>query len=390
MIDHPTHRAGLPPRFPADSALERSVGGAIGRELERLNATVGYCSAACGSDILFAEQMLARGAELHVVLPFDNTDFFETSVDYGLDTMRGWRRRCEEVLIKAKQIHYATTEFYLGDDSLFEYGNAIIQGLAIIRAEERGVDPYALVVRDAGSPGRAGGTSFFVQEWPGWCHPPLFINLDSLRTSRGPTPPRSGGDARRPRTAVAMASSDLPRRRVKAMLFADVKGFSKFPDHKMPGFFYTFLHEVKRTIAGSSPGPVFQNTWGDGLYLVFNRVTEAAVFALQLLERVKQVDWEALGLPRNTTVRIGKVNRAARIEPVTTPGCAFVSEHFAAMLAVESNGEFVCEYIGIEDLAKGYDRCAIYQLSRAYTPEARTGGTARPAGSPKARRKARR
>ena len=58
------------------------------------------------------------------------------------------------------------------------------------------------------------------------------------------------------------------------------------------------------------------------------------------------------------------VSRAARIEPVTAPGCAFVSEQFAALLAVEPGHEFVCEYIGIEDLAKHYDRCPLYRLAR--------------------------
>ena len=41
------------------------------------------------------------------------------------------------------------------------------------------------------------------------------------------------------------------------------------------------------------------------------------------------------------------VNRAARIEPVTVAGCAFTSEQFAAVLAVEPHHEFVCEYVGI-------------------------------------------
>lgn len=393
MIDHPTQWAGRDQRFPADPTLERMVGEAIGREIERLNATIGYCSAACGSDILFAEQMLARGAELHVVIPFDNTDFYRTSVDYGLDSMRDWRRRCEAVLVKAKQVHYATTEFYLDDDALFEFVTVITQGLAIIRADERGVDAYALLVRDNDSPWRRGGTSSFAEKWPKWCHAPVSIDLAALRTDAGILPVGTpDGDSRPTRADGLSKPGGRPERQVKAMLFADVKGFSRLPDHKIPDFFFTFLNEVKRALADSRPGPVCKNTWGDGLYLVFDRVTDAAGFALQLLDRVKQVDWGALGLPRSTTVRIGmhagpvfqrldpilgkknvfgsQVNRAARIEPVTTPGCVFVSEHFAAMLAVEAeqttepDRQFVCEYVGIEDLAKGYDRCALYRLTR--------------------------
>lgn len=59
-----------------------------------------------------------------------------------------------------------------------------------------------------------------------------------------------------------------------------------------------------------------------------------------------------------------QVNRAARIGPVTTPGCVFASEQFAAALAVEAGHPFACEHVGIEELAKGYDRCPLYLLSR--------------------------
>jgi class 3 adenylate cyclase len=59
-----------------------------------------------------------------------------------------------------------------------------------------------------------------------------------------------------------------------------------------------------------------------------------------------------------------QVNRAARIEPVTTPGCAFASEQFSAMLAAEDGHIFTTEYVGIEELAKGYDRCPLYLLGR--------------------------
>jgi class 3 adenylate cyclase len=58
------------------------------------------------------------------------------------------------------------------------------------------------------------------------------------------------------------------------------------------------------------------------------------------------------------------VNRAARIEPVTTPGCAYASEQFAALVAVECGDNFVCDYVGVEDLAKDYDRCPLYRLRR--------------------------
>ena len=56
------------------------------------------------------------------------------------------------------------------------------------------------------------------------------------------------------------------------------------------------------------------------------------------------------------------VSRAARIEPVTAPGCAFVGA-FAADLAMTPGHEFMCEYLGMQPLAKDYDVCPLYRLT---------------------------
>ena len=175
-------------------------------------------------------------------------------------------------------------------------------------------------------------------------------------------------------------------RQLKCMLFADVKDFSKIREEHSPRFFLRFLHEVDGALRSLKAAPTFSNTWGDGLYLVFDRVADGAQAALRLLERAQQLNWKDLGLAETTPVRIGihagpvfsdmdpiirrrnyfgsHVNRAARIEPVTMPGCAFTSEQFAALLAMEPGHEFVCEYVGVEPLAKEYDRCPLYRLTR--------------------------
>lgn len=56
------------PRFPKEK--EEAAARAVREALRRLNARVGYCSAACGGDIIFIEEMLKRGGEVHVVLPY--------------------------------------------------------------------------------------------------------------------------------------------------------------------------------------------------------------------------------------------------------------------------------------------------------------------------------
>jgi tetratricopeptide (TPR) repeat protein len=155
MIDHP-HRGtcdGRPPRFPADPQLIRAVSAAIQAELDKLDVTSGVCSVACGSDILFAEHVLARSAELHVLLPYERNDFYATSIDFGLSgkEWKQWRSRCDAVLERATEVHYATPERYLGDEILLEFNSEFTQGLAILRAGQRGVIPHALVVLDRAS-----------------------------------------------------------------------------------------------------------------------------------------------------------------------------------------------------------------------------------------------
>jgi class 3 adenylate cyclase len=176
-------------------------------------------------------------------------------------------------------------------------------------------------------------------------------------------------------------------RQVMAMLFADVKDFSKLREENSPRFFLRFLHQVDDVLRSLAQPPTFSNTWGDGLYMVFHQAADCAEAALSLLERAAQMDCRDLGLGETTPVRIGvhagpvfggvdpiigkksylgsHVTRAARIEPVTIPGCAYASEQFAALLAVQPRQDFVCEYIGIEPLAKQYDRCPLYRLARS-------------------------
>ncbi len=387
MIDRPERvtRDRLPPRFPSDPQLIREVEEEIKIYLGRLNATIGFCSAACGSDLLFAEQMIARRAELHIVLPFARADFCSTSVTFGLPGMSHWQSRFDAVLARVppENLHFATTEPYLGAEILFDFVNRFTQGLAVTRAAQRGVPPQALVVLESGTMAGPGGTGYFLETWRRAERQSLVIDLRELRqrvlgedVHPTPTPPASG----------TPEPPSTTGRQIKAMLFADVKDFSKLQEEDSPRFFQRFLAEVHGVLNGLPNPATFGNTWGDGLYLVFDEPTHCAEAALRLLERAEQVDWKAVGLGETSPIRIGlhagpvysghdpiigrtnyygsHVTRAARIEPVTIPGCAFVSEQFAALLAIDPARDYVCEYIGVEPLAKEYDRCPLYRLAR--------------------------
>ena len=136
LIDHPDRLSNrrLKVRFPPDPDLEEAVRQVIRQKLIKMNARIGYCSVACGADILFAEELLKlKRTTLHVVLPFALKDFYKTSVDFGLEDneyLQKWRERCDKVIRAASEVHYATNDLFLGDEVLFDYGNSFSQARA--------------------------------------------------------------------------------------------------------------------------------------------------------------------------------------------------------------------------------------------------------------------
>jgi len=129
-----------------------------------------------------------------------------------------------------------------------------------------------------------------------------------------------------------------------------------------------------------------RNSWGDALYAVATSAPEAAGIALELQDALAAFDYATLGLDGGGGMRIGvhygpayrtidhitgrttfygtEVSKAARIEPVTPPGAVFVTEPFAAILALEARGRFRCRYVGRIALAKKYGDYPMYRLTR--------------------------
>ena len=175
-------------------------------------------------------------------------------------------------------------------------------------------------------------------------------------------------------------------RRLCTMIFVDVVGYSKLKEEHAPSFFVSFLGTVARLLEAQRDQPLIANTWGDGLFVAYADIVQAAGFASSLLLAVETTDWKAFGLPRELSVRVGlhagpvytaldpvigktnvfgsHVTRAARIEPITPPGCAYASEQFAAALAAVTGNEFACDYVGRQTLAKNADNCILYRLRR--------------------------
>lgn len=182
------------------------------------------------------------------------------------------------------------------------------------------------------------------------------------------------------------------------MLFADIVGYSKLPEERLPAFVSEFMGLVSRLVAESDYPPVSVNTWGDAIYFVFDTPRFAGQFALDLVDKIASTAWEQLGVFWEESVggtlvrhplsirtglhtgpvfvhfdpivrRLGftgaHVSRAARIEPVTEPGKIFASEAFAAYAAVDKVDEFVCDFVGTLALAKKYPgEFRLYRIRR--------------------------
>ncbi len=359
------------PRFP--EAREEEVRRKIRERLDTLDAGFGIASGACGGDILFAEEMLARGGEMTVVLPWRKEDFIETSVRLPGVNPR-WVVRFEEILQNAAQVVQLSHQSRppgagAGHHCAYEYSNDCISGLALLRGRMLGVQPVPLAVWDGGA-GAPGGTGSFVQIWRDLKRTVEIVDLGAGGVSAGPS--------------VAVSSDEM---KIKTILFADVVGYSRIADTQLANFCPQFLGEVSRLMDTCSSPPTLVNTWGDGIYMAFDEPEHAGHFGLRLVERVASVDWAARGLPAGLGIRVAlhtgpvllafdpvtrsmnftgsHVSHAARIEPVVGSNEVWASEGFAALAVLrsrEAGPPFEMQYLGQIDFAKHYGTYPLYRL----------------------------
>jgi class 3 adenylate cyclase len=362
-------------RFPPSAAP--AVKAAIEQQVMTLNARVGYSSAASGADILFLEAIDAVGGQTHIVLPCDQEQFVKESVaSSGGD----WVARFDGVIAKAEEVIVASNQRLTFGSIAYDYANQLLHGLATVRADQMETRLVRIAVWD-GRPGYGpGGTADIVERWQRAGHPVSIINpleMSAAKLKRA---------KRRPARKAAPARSGVPgfASEIRAMLFADAFHFSELTEEQMPLFIRNFMGPVAALMAKTRPAPLFQNTWGDGLFFVFEGVGDAGRFALRLAECVAQIDRKAANLPEALNLRIalhvgpvyrfadqitGKlnyigshVNRAARIEPVTPPGHVYGSDAFAAFAALEAPGQFRFDYVGRIPLAKAFGHFPMYHV----------------------------
>jgi hypothetical protein len=369
---------------------EKGVRARIDAVIDHHRPGSGYGALASGADILWAEALLASGAELHVVLPCATEEFVRVSVT---PAGTGWQERFRRCLEQASSVRHATEEARLTDDVLFRYGSELAMGLALLRARYLDAEVRALAVWD-GLPARgAAGTAVDLQAWRTTGQAVTVIapagdRAHDLETCVAVTPagrgPGRGGTARGHGASAAVGI--VGQRTIRAMLFGDLSGFSRLTDEQIPIFAARVLAVWSQVLEAHKDHIWHRNTWGDALYLVLSDAVSASRCALSLQEALQRIDLEAAGLPASLSMRLGghvgpvfaihdpvleqtafmgaHVSRTARVEPVTPPGAIYVTEPFAAALALAGQTDLACDYVGHQDAAKGYGQMRMYRLRR--------------------------
>lgn len=357
---------GAPGRFPAHA--ETHIAEQIRATLARHDVGYGYGSLACGADTLFAEALLARKAEVDVVLPFAKDSFVKESVVNG---GANWLDRFETCLGRVRLMQAIEGE-HVGDTEVFVYASRLGMGLALLRAQQLSSEPIGVAVWDGRKTTDRAGTFPNIAEWQSRGLKMITIKSESNLTAN---PARAGsGDPR------------APPRQLRAIMFGDFRNFSRLSDRQMLLFYEHVLPVVAGVLDRHGDAVVTRNTWGDGLFVVFSDIGAAARCALAIQAALANLDLPAVGLPPTLGLRLGldagavfevrdpilklvsytgsHIGRTARLEPTTPPGEVYVTEPFAALFALEQNNELICEYVGMMQAAKNYGRLRTYLLRR--------------------------
>ena len=360
-----------------DARFPPSREAAVAEEVRRLVAAhdirFATGSLASGADIIIAEAVLERGGELDVVLPFAQAEFIDVSVR---SDGAAWVDRFHRCLERAADVHFVTGGAYLGHDALFGYASHFALGLACLRSASLEAPLHQIAVWDgvAAAPDATAGTGPDVAMGRS-------MGLIQHIVSPNARPPQPVADL-----PVPIASPDAEQRQRRTMVFGDLKGFSKLRDEQIPPYVDHVLGAIARVLDRHERHLVFRNTWGDGLFLVFDNVSAAADCAFALQGAMAALDWEGIGLPGGMGLRLGMhygpvfertdhvlgrrnvfgehVSRAARVEPITPEGQVYGTDATAAALAVDARDRFRSEYVGRLPLAKGYGEFRMYAVSR--------------------------
>jgi class 3 adenylate cyclase len=330
-----------------------------------------FGSLAAGGEILCAETCLRTGAELHIVLPFKADEFIAEMVR---PAGSAWVRRFETCLARATSLTFSTMDAYQGDDALFTYADRLAMGISLLRGQYLDTEAFHLELRHAGRAPDPAGYAANLETWRSHGRPAHVIAAKTQVSKRRPEPRH------------ARRANGVPARFARAILFGDVKGFSRIPDNLIPIFQQRIMGAVAKVLRHYDRHVLYRNSWGDAIYVVIDNAIVAAECSLAIQEAIAKARPGRYGLSADLAMRLAvhfgpvydgrdpirdeltffgaHTTMTARMEPVTAPGQVYVTEAMAAAIAMASPVDLRVEYVGNVQMAKGFGAMRMYALGR--------------------------
>lgn len=200
-----------------------------------------------------------------------------------------------------------------------------------------------------------------------------------------------GGDTLRCRRVAATAPSGTPGaprddRRMVGLIFADFASFRRLRDPLFPRYYRGIMRMLAALLDRHAPHVLVRKTWGDALHVVTDDATSAAHIVADIQHDIEQRRLRDDGVLGDLELRIAahyapayagtdpveraatyygsQLSFAARIEPVVPPSMIYVTEAFAARIALEAPDAFTLAYAGEVALAKQFGIYRLYSLRK--------------------------
>ena len=375
---------------------------ALSEFIEAQNIDIGYSSAANGGDLIFVDELLKQKRAAHVILPFAEEQFRNTTLAVSGDGEDEWTERFDHVVSGEREgavLWHASqsTVDAAGMDPYYAHTNRVILGMGRLKARELDGELVALAVMDPATDKSIGGTQAAVTEWQSQNIPSaLWAPMEgSWRDGKQYQPPSDEEKSAQDVDALTQSLQGFDPTKAfvvnRTLLFADVMGFSGFSDSQVAGFCEGVLGAVNELVETSNSPPVELNTWGDGLFMVFETAVAGANFALRLCELMKNGNredkWQQYGLPAELFMRVSlhsspvrqlqnpltlksshwghNVSIAARIEPITPPNQVYGSAATAALIAADGAKHLAADFVGMVPLAKNFGTLELFRIHPA-------------------------
>lgn len=299
----------------------------IAAVLDEENVGFGYGALAAGADIIIAEALLARGAELHAVLPGGVEAFAAVSVDpFG----KAWRRRYDALLERAEMVRPVRPIGSRPDAIMIGLADEVAMGAALMNGRRLESSAVQLLVLDSAEPTANGASGRSREIWA------------------------AGGGRQRILTAPRETGSDSPVAAPEAEALAVLAvGLAAEPADL--GAAFADLHRQVDALPAPAVPPYLTE---DRLILAWQGVGEAAEAAVRLLGAAPDGPKLRIGgqygpapifrEPFSGTLRIAASGTAAAAGALASapPGSACVTDDFAAALAAAGPRSPASQYIG--------------------------------------------